>query len=44
MLMNTKKNKRAILGLDEKKTIEDTITFCATLHAWEKTVFIDIIR
>jgi hypothetical protein len=44
MLMNTKKNKRAILGLDEKKTIADTIAFCGTLPAWEKTVFIDIIR
>ena len=44
MLMNTKKNKRAILGLDEKKTIEVPIPFCATLPAWEKTIFMDIIR
>jgi hypothetical protein len=39
MLMNTKKNKRAILGVDEKKTIADTITFCGTLPAWEKNSF-----
>ena len=43
MLMEYKK-RRAILGADEKKTVEDTMVFCGTLLPEDKTAFIDIIR
>ena len=43
MLMEYKK-RRVILGIDEKKTIADTIEFCSTLLGQEKSDFIDIIR